>query len=116
MPDERPEERIGRALASLDQAIAAAPERDGAAFSDALVQVSALRDEVAARDIAQRRQRLDGLNAILSMIMAGQFPLGTPPWDAIRQARGWLADIQAEQGQGSALDPLGPETPDPHLK
>ena len=93
-----PDERIDRALASLDQALAAAPERNGAAFSDAVEQVSLVRDEVAARDgrdTAEKRRRLTGLNAVLSMIMAGNYPLGTPPWDELRKARGWLADIQA---------------------
>ena len=93
-----PDERIARALASLDRAIAAAPERDGAAFSDAVTQVSAVRDTVAARDgrdSVAKRQRLSHLNAVLSMIMAGHFPLSGPPWDEIRKARGWLADIQA---------------------
>ena len=92
-----PDERIARALAALDQAIAAAPERDGYAFSDAAIALSAVRDEAAreGRDTMQKRQRLTGLNGILSMILAGHFPLGTPPWDEIRKARGWLADIQA---------------------
>lgn len=93
-----PDERIDRALAAMDKAIAAAPERDGYAFSDAVIQLSAVRDELAARDgrdTAEKRQRLTGLNAILSMILAGHFPLGNPPWDEIRKARGWLADIQA---------------------
>ncbi len=92
-----PDERIARALAALDQAIAAAPKRDGHAFSDAVIQVSAVRDEVAraGRDTTEKRRRLTGLNGILSMILAGHFPLGNPPWDEIRKARGWLADIQA---------------------
>ena len=91
-----PDERLRRALAALDQAIAAAPERDGAAFSDAVVQVSIVRDEIAARgrETVEKRQRLVGLNAVLSMIMAGQFPLGIPPWNEIQKARGWLADIE----------------------
>ena len=92
-----PDERIARALAALDRAIAAAPKRDGTAFSDAVIAVSAVRDEVAreGRDTTQRRQRLTYLNGILSMILAGHFPLGTPPWDEIRKAHGWLADIEA---------------------
>ena len=92
-----PDERITRALAALDRAIAAAPERDGYAFSDAVIEVSAVRDEWArqGRGTSEKRQRLTGLNGILSMILAGHFPLGTPPWNEIRKARGWLEDIQA---------------------
>ena len=92
-----PDERLGRALAALDRAIEAAPERDGAAFSEAVMEVSAVRDDVAAcgRATPEARQRLSVLNALLSMILAGHFPLVVPPWDEIRRARGWLADVQA---------------------
>jgi len=92
-----PDERVAKALASMDKAIAAAPERDGYAFSDAVIQLSAVRDEVAARDgrgTPELRQRLTTINAVLSMILAGHFPLGDPPWDEIKKARGWLADLQ----------------------
>ena len=92
-----PDERVARALVVLDQAIAAAPERDGAAFSDAATQLGAVRDAVAARDsrdTADKRQRLTKLNAVLSLVLSGHFPLGTPPWDEIKKARGWLAELQ----------------------
>ncbi len=92
-----PDERVARALVALDQAIAAAPERDGAAFSDAATQLGAVRDAVAARDsrdTADKRQRLTKLNAVLSLVLSGHFPLGTPPWNEIKKARGWLAELQ----------------------
>lgn len=92
-----PDERVARALVALDQAIAAAPERDGAAFSDAATQLGEVRDAVAARDsrdTADKRQRLTKLNAVLSLVLSGHFPLGTPPWDEIKKARGWLAELQ----------------------
>ncbi len=92
-----PDERLDRALAAMDRAIAAAPGHDGASFSQAVTEVSAARDEVAGRGrtTPEARQRLDRLNAVLSMILAGHFPLGAPPWDEVRKARGWLAEIQA---------------------
>ncbi len=92
-----PDERIDRAVAAIDRAIAAAPERDGASFSQAVQEVSAVRDEVAThgRATPEARRRLDTLNAVLSMILAGHFPLGAPPWDEVRKARGWLAEVQA---------------------
>jgi hypothetical protein len=92
-----PDERVAKALASMDKAIAAAPERDGYAFSDAVIQLSAVRDEVSARDgrgTPELRQRLTKINAVLSMILAGHFPLGDPPWDEIKKARVWLAELQ----------------------
>jgi len=99
MPDERlPDGRLTEALAFLDQAIAAAPDRDGHAFSHALMRLSAVRDEAAARDgrrTEESRRRLMHMNAVLSMILAGHFPLGSPPWDEIKKARGWLAELQA---------------------
>ncbi len=96
-PGERPGDRLGRALAALDRAIGAAPERDGASLSEAVREVSAVRDATAAqgRGSPEVRHRLDGLNAVLSMILAVHFPLGAPPWDEARKARGWLAEIQA---------------------
>ena len=93
-----PDERLAHALAALDKAIAAAPERDGAAFSGAATNVAAVRDDVAARDgrdTAEKRQRLTSLNAILSMILSGRSRRGNPPCDEIRKARGWLAELQA---------------------
>ena len=96
-PGERPGERLDRALAAIDRAVAAAPERDGASLSEAVREVSAVRDAVAAqgREAPEVRHRLDGLNAVLSMILAVHFPLGAPPWDEARKARGWLAEIRA---------------------
>ena len=101
-PGEHPGERLDRALAAIDRAIAAAPERDGASLSEAVREVSAVRDAVAAQGLEavprgspEARHRLDGLNAVLSMILAVHFPLGAPPWDEARKARGWLAEIRA---------------------
>lgn len=100
MPEENalPDDRVARTIASLDQAIAAAPKRDGYAFSDAVIQLSIVRDELAERDgrrTEDSRRRLTKLNAILSTILAGHFPLGDVPWDEVRNARGWLIEMQA---------------------
>ena len=101
-----PDDRLARALEQLDRAIAAAPERDGYAFSQAVIQLSAVRDDAAAttgRGTAEGRQRLTRLNALLSLVLAGHFPLGDPPWDELKKARGWLAEMQSgAAGQSGA--------------
>lgn len=92
-----PDERVTRTIAALDQAIAAAPKRDGYAFSDAVIQLSIVRDELAARDgrrTEESRRRLTKVNSILSAILAGHFPLGDVPWNEVRNARGWLVEMQ----------------------
>lgn len=91
-----PHDQVAEALAALDEALASAPKRNGEAFSRAVRCLSAYRDEVARTDgrrTMASRQRLVRLNSILSMVMAGHFPLGDPPWDEVRKTRGWLAEL-----------------------
>lgn len=98
-----PHDHLGAGLAALDEALADAPKRNGEAFSRAVRCLSEFRDELIAtegRRTEASRQRLVRLNAILSMVMAGHFPLGEPPWDEIKKARGWLAEM-AESVPGS---------------
>lgn len=93
------ESSLAKALSALDKALADAPERNGHAFSEAMRCLTAYREEVIARHdhgTADGQRRLFHLNSILSMILAGHFPLGDPPWDEIRKARGDLADMAAE--------------------
>ena len=83
-----------QALAALDDALRQQPHADPVAFSQAARGVAALRDQVCAEPPGPtRRTRLDHVNAVLSMVLAGHFPLGPVPWHEIRAAREWLADI-----------------------
>jgi hypothetical protein len=86
------------ALAELDRAIAARPHVAGQSFSAAAQKLCALRDRLAteAGDAATRRRRLAHVNAVISVVLAGHFPLGAVPWDELDRARTWLADLAAE--------------------
>ena len=91
-------ERPGaKALRELDKVLAAKPRQDGEAFSAATKAISALREEVIAdlgRDgSAARRKTLSHLNAVLSVVLGGHYPLGEVPWDELEKAKGWLEQI-----------------------
>jgi hypothetical protein len=84
------------ALEALDEAIADAPRRNGHALSRAATCVSAFREELIAQHGLQgeeNRQRLARVNAILSLVLAGHFPLGDAPWDEIKKGRNWLSEM-----------------------
>ena len=85
-----------KALRALDEAIKDAPARNGHAFSRAASCLSAFREETIAMhglDGAENRERLSRLNAVMSLVLAGHFPLGDAPWDDIRKAREWLSEM-----------------------
>lgn len=91
------------ALDALDEALADAPKRNGHAFSRAATCLSAYREEVVAKHGLQgeaNRKHLARVNSILSLVLAGHFPLGDAPWDDIKKARDWLAEMA---GSASAV-------------
>ena len=93
-----PDERIAQAQAALSKALAAAPARDGASLSEAVILLSAVRDDVSARHgrrTPESRAQLARLNGVLSTILAVHFPLGDPPWQELRNAQSWLRDLEA---------------------
>ncbi len=80
-----------QALEAFDRILAHRPDRDGEAFSALTSHLCHMRDQL----IASRREgaddaKLGRLNAIISLALAGHFPLGNTPWPAIEQARGAL--------------------------
>lgn len=87
------------ALAAFDKALAAEPDRDDYAFSDATKHLCAMRDALIAERRAGRRAgqgtpgQLERLNAVISSALAGHFPLGKTPWQELQQARGVLAGL-----------------------
>lgn len=83
-------------MAALDDALRQRPHADPVAFGAAARNLVALRDQVCGEPAgALRRKRLDHVNAVLSMVLAGHFPLGPVPWHEIAAARAWLADVVA---------------------
>jgi hypothetical protein len=97
-------EAIARpALDKLDKALAAKPHPDAHAFSAAAHELSLLRDRMAAhqREIGatvDSRRRLEHVNAVISVVLAGHFPLGSVPWPELEKARDWLAKLADEAG------------------
>jgi hypothetical protein len=88
------------ALAALDRALAARPEIDGHAFSAATEALARLRERLigelrSAPDPDAARRRLERVNAVISLVLAGHFPLGGVPWEEIGRARAWLAELVA---------------------
>ncbi len=85
------------ALAELDAILAAEPDANHARFSAATRYLSAFRNRLIAqyrpgRPTGPQRRQLDQVNATLSLVMGGQFPLGSVPWGELRQAREWLGE------------------------
>ncbi len=92
------------ALAEVDRALEARPKHDGHALSAAVRCLAALRDGIILRqgqDGGTRfRDVLERVNAVLSVVMAAQFPIGEIPWAELEAARGWLAALSdANAGQ-----------------
>ena len=94
------EDQAREALASLDKAIAHKPRKDDADFAAALEHLCKLRDLLLAegRQGAGSRERLGQVNALISVVLAGHFPLGTVPWPEVERARGVLAGMVPGQG------------------
>lgn len=82
------------ALARLDQALTDRPKRDGRTLKDAIQKVGLFRDHVVALHRAEGgtrwRPELERINAVLSVVMAAEFPIGEVPWDELEKARDWL--------------------------
>ena len=79
------------ALKRLDEILAQQPKPEQQLYSYCTACLAALRDRMI--DNGADRAKLAHVNAVISVVMAGHFPLGPVPWDELRKARGWLADI-----------------------
>ena len=94
-------ESAHKALAELDKVLATKPHVDGHTLSVAAHELSLLRNAMAdrQRDVgatADSRRRLEHVNAVISVVLAGHFPLGGVPWPELEKARGWLAGLADE--------------------
>ncbi len=83
------------ALAALDTILAQEPEPDHDLFSKSLHCLSVFRNSLIT---SGQRGELEHVNAVISVVMAGHFPLGKLPWEELHKARGWLAEAV---GQGT---------------
>ena len=96
------EDPSGRdAVRHLDRALAARPIRDGHALSHAVSCLATFRDLVVAahrRDGGSRyRTTLDRINAVMSIMLAAEFPIAEIPWEEVDKARSWLVDVVGEE-------------------
>ena len=83
------------ALRYLDDILAAEPRADQHLFSCCIQALTRLRDGLADAQAREggTRPSLQHVNAIISVVMAGQFPLGKLPWQELHTARSWLAAV-----------------------
>ena len=101
-PASDPAFEAAKALGALDRALASKPDKDGHDFTASLKHLSRYRDALTAQfraagtdETGAVRARLARVNAIISTVMAGHFPLGPIPWPEIEQARQHRAEIAA---------------------
>ena len=92
------EAALREALAAVDVALAERPHKAGHSFSAAARQLCVGRDLLCdlqrGRTPTEReRLALDHVNAVISVVLAGHFPLGGVPWRELELARDWLADL-----------------------
>jgi hypothetical protein len=94
------ETQAREALAAVDKALAEKPHKEGHTFSAAARSLCVVRDSLSARpkNDPLRHRWLGHINAVISVVLAGHFPLGSVPWDEIAKARDWLADFAADVG------------------
>ncbi len=78
------------ALAALDTILAQEPEPDQDLFSKTIRCLSVFRNALIETG---QRTHLAHVNAVISVVMAGHFPLGKLPWEELHKARGWLAEV-----------------------
>ncbi len=86
------------ALESYDQALAKKPHADGHLFSETTRHLCQFRTQLTQRYHAgaASRQSLEHLNSVISVVLAGHFPLGEIPWPELEKARTWLAELVAK--------------------
>ena len=77
------------ALGALDTILAQEPEPDQDLFSKCIHCLGVFRNALIE---SGQRTHLERVNAVISVVMAGHFPLGKTPWDELHNARAWLAE------------------------
>ena len=88
------------ALRDIDEALAAQPRRDGATLKAAIQHLAEFREHFTARHRAEGgtrwRASLEKVNAVVSIVLAAEFPIGEVPWEELAKARGWLDAVLRE--------------------
>lgn len=88
-------DRIDAAVAALDRALDDRPDHIHDDLSAAVRCVAALRDELIERKhaAAEAPDRLARVNALLSQLVAAEYPLDGVRRQRIEQVRGQIADL-----------------------
>ena len=89
------------ALEQIDRALAGRPVRDPQALTGAMQCLTAFRDHCVERcraeDGPRHRGPLERVNAVISIVTAGEFPIGEMPWDDLATAQSWLEAVLREE-------------------
>jgi len=103
MPPENEAQTAREALDALDRALAGKPHKDDPDFTAAMKCLAHHRDALTAQlraagtgEAGEIRTRLGRVNAVVSAVLAGHFPIGPIPWPEIEKARQHLAEIAGE--------------------
>jgi hypothetical protein len=90
------------AVQAIDRLIADRPEKVGQDFSEATRRLTAWREQLIERWRQTQAERdkgnLERVNAAISVVVGGQFPLGSVPWPHIKRVRNDLAALAGADG------------------
>lgn len=105
------------ALAALDAALRDRPAKDGHAFAEATQCLVAFRNRLTDRSRAGEdvAGALEQVNAIISVVLGGHFPLGAVPWPAVERARAALATLIGEAGDSAGAGAARPAAHGPAI-
>lgn len=104
-----------QALNALDQALAGRPGKDDHAFAAATDHLCIMREGMiherrATGGTAESRRRLEHVNSVLTVVLGGDFSLGSIPWEKIEKlGLGSKTSCTSLSEQGSDDDRLAPE-------
>lgn len=87
------------AVQAIDKLLVDRPEKVGHDFSEATRRLTAWREQLINRwrqtQAEGDKRNLERVNAAISVVVGGQFPLGSIPWPHIEQVRNDLAVLAA---------------------
>lgn len=91
------------AVQAIDRLLAERPEKVGHDFSEATRRLIAWREQLINRwrqtEMDVDKRNLERVNAGISVVVGGQFPLGSIPWPQIEQVRDDLAALAGSEYQ-----------------
>ena len=98
------------AIAALDQLLADRPDKLGHDFSAAMRHLAGWRDALVQRrrhlPLGGDPDALEQINAAISVILGGQFPLGKVQWPEIARVRLQLSEL-LHDGVDQSATPAG---------